>query len=445
MKRKKSLILSVFLWGSGQFFICKQRLKGLIIFALQILMITIELFSGYWLEYFMGHVNDFSIRLHGGFFVKGFWGIVTLGEKVGGKYGDHSTMLLINGVIAIFTLSLFVAIYIFNIRDAYITGKKIDETGEYVTSKEYFSKVKNRNFPYMILIPIGIAFLFVVIMPIIFSVLTAFLNYNRDHLPPGKLLDWVGISNFKKLFTVPIWSKTFIKVLLWTIIWTLVSTLSSYFMGMLQAIFLNHKSVKFKRFFRTILILPWAIPQMISLLVFRNLLNGQFGPLNSLLLNLGIISENIPFLSDPYMAKVTVLVVNLWLGFPMFMVMMLGVLSNLDQSLYEAAYIDGAGKFQAFKKITLPLVFRATIPNLIMSMAANFNSFGAIYFLTQGGPINEKMQFAGDTDILISWIYKLTLNQQMYDIAAVMSVLLFIIIGTVSYWNFRRTVSFKEL
>ncbi|MPM16603.1 hypothetical protein SDC9_62984 [bioreactor metagenome] len=445
MKRKKSLILSVFLWGSGQFFICKQRLKGLIIFALQILMITIELFSGYWLEYFMGHVNDFSIRLHGGFFVKGFWGIVTLGEKVGGKYGDHSTMLLINGVIAIFTLSLFVAIYIFNIRDAYITGKKIDETGEYVTSKEYFSKVKNRNFPYMILIPIGIAFLFVVIMPIIFSVLTAFLNYNRDHLPPGKLLDWVGISNFKKLFTVPIWSKTFIKVLLWTIIWTLVSTLSSYFMGMLQAIFLNHKSVKFKRFFRTILILPWAIPQMISLLVFRNLLNGQFGPLNSLLLNLGIISENIPFLSDPYMAKVTVLVVNLWLGFPMFMVMMLGVFSNLDQSLYEAAYIDGAGKFQAFKKITLPLVFRATIPNLIMSMAANFNSFGAIYFLTQGGPINEKMQFAGDTDILISWIYKLTLNQQMYDIAAVMSVLLFIIIGTVSYWNFRRTVSFKEL
>lgn len=445
MKRKKSLILSVFLWGSGQFFICKQRLKGLIIFALQILMITIELFSGYWLEYFMGHVNDFSIRLHSGFFVKGFWGIVTLGEKVGGKYGDHSTMLLINGVIAIFTLSLFVAIYIFNIRDAYITGKKIDETGEYVTSKEYFSKVKNRNFPYMILIPIGIAFLFVVIMPIIFSVLTAFLNYNRDHLPPGKLLDWVGISNFKKLFTVPIWSKTFIKVLLWTIIWTLVSTLSSYFMGMLQAIFLNHKSVKFKRFFRTILILPWAIPQMISLLVFRNLLNGQFGPLNSLLLNLGIISENIPFLSDPYMAKVTVLVVNLWLGFPMFMVMMLGVFSNLDQSLYEAAYIDGAGKFQAFKKITLPLVFRAIIPNLIMSMAANFNSFGAIYFLTQGGPINEKMQFSGDTDILISWIYKLTLNQQMYDIAAVMSVLLFIIIGTVSYLNFRRTVSFKEL
>lgn len=445
MKRKKSLILSIFFWGSGQFFICKQRLKGLIIFAMQLLMISMELLNGYWIEYFAGYVNDFSIRLHGGFFTKGLWGLITLGEKTGGKYGDHSTMLVINGMIAIFTLILFIGVYIYNLRDVYFTGKKIDETSEYVTSIEYFKKIKNKNFPYMVLIPIGIAFLFVVVMPIIFSILTAFLNYNRDHLPPGKLLSWVGLANFKKLFTVPIWSQTFFKVLIWTILWTLIGTLSAYFLGMFQAILVNHKSVKFKRVFRTILILPWAIPQMISLLVFRNMLNGQFGPLNTLLLKIGIISENIPFLSDPLIAKITVLVVNLWLSFPMFMVMMLGVFANLDKSLYEAAYIDGAGKFQAFKKITFPLVFKATIPNLIMSMAANFNSFGAIYFLTQGGPINEKMQFAGDTDILISWIYKLTLNHQMYDIAAVMSVLLFIIVGSVSYWNFKRTVSFKEL
>ena len=121
------------------------------------------------------------------------------------------------------------------------------------------------------------------------------------------------------------------------------------------------------------------------------------------------------------------------------------MLSNLDHSLYEAVAIDGASSIQQFGKITLPLVFKATMPNLVMSMAANFNGFGLIYFLTQGGPINTEMQFAGDTDILISWIYKLTLNQQMYDIAAVMSVLLFIFVGVVSLWNFRRTTSFKEL
>jgi arabinogalactan oligomer/maltooligosaccharide transport system permease protein len=282
-------------------------------------------------------------------------------------------------------------------------------------------------------------------MPIIFSILTAFLNYNRDHLPPGKLLDWVGFDNFRKLFTVPIWSHTFFKVLVWTIIWSCTATFSTYFLGMFQALILNHPSIRFKKLFRTILILPWAIPQMVSLLVFRNLLNGQFGPFNQFLLKIGVVSSNIPFLSDPIVAKVTVIIVNLWLGFPMFMVMMLGVFANLDQNVYEAASIDGASKYQIFRNITLPLVFIATMPNLIMNLAANFNGFGAIYFLTQGGPNNMELQFAGDTDILISWIYKLTLNQQMFDIAAVMSVLLFIIVGTVSYWNFRRTVSFKEL
>lgn len=445
MNKKKAFCLSIFIWGSGQFFICKQRIKGLLFFLIQLLLVSIEVFSGYWIEYVVGLVPDFTIRLHGGLFTKGIWGIITLGVKAGGKYGDHSTMLLINGVISVIILGLFLIAYYWNLNDAWVTGKTIDETGIYVSSKEYFRQLYSKKFAYIILAPIGIAFLFVVVMPILFSVLTSFLNYNRDHLPPGKLLDWVGFANFKKLFTVPIWSRTFFKILVWTVIWAVVGTLSTYFLGLFQALILNHPVVRLKKLFRTILILPWAIPQMVSLLVFRNLLNGQFGPVNQLLLRCGFIKENIPFLTDPITAKITVLVVNLWLGFPMFMVMMLGVLSNMNQDLYQAAAIDGANKFHIFKSITMPLIFMATAPNLIMSMASNFNAFGAIYFLTQGGPINAEMQFAGDTDILISWIYKLTLNQQMYDIAAVMSVLLFLIVGAVSYWNFKRTVSFKEL
>ncbi|WP_277406693.1 carbohydrate ABC transporter permease [Lacrimispora xylanisolvens] len=443
--KEKALISSIFIWGSGQFLICKQKIKGLVIFCLQLLFFGTELLSGYWIEYLQGLIPDFSIRLHGGFFTKGLWGLVTLGEKAGGKSGDHSTMLLINGVIAIIVLLIVLVVYIWNLKDAWQSAKQLERTGVYEASITYLKKSYSKNFPYFILVPIGIGFIFVVVMPIIFTFLTAFLNYNRDHLPPGQLLSWVGFGNFKKLFTVPIWSHTFVKVLGWTIIWTLASTFSTYFLGMFQALLLNHKAVKLKRLFRTILILPWAIPQMVTLLVFRNMLNGQFGPINQFLLDMGLISSNIPFLSDPVMAKITVVLVSLWLGFPMFMVMMLGVLSNLDQSLYEAASIDGANSAQQFGKITLPLVFRATTPNLIMSMAANFNGFGLIYFLTQGGPTNNSMQFAGDTDILISWIYKLTLNQQMYDIAAVMSVILFFIIGIVSFWNFRRTTSFKEL
>ncbi|WP_195430512.1 sugar ABC transporter permease [Clostridium sp. D46t1_190503_E9] len=445
MKRKKALLLSCLVWGSGQFFVCKQRIKGLLFFMMQAILIAIELLSGYWIEYLLGYIKNFQIRLHGGFFTKGIWGLITLGEKVGVKNGDHSTLLLINGIISVILIFIFAVIYFLNAKDAYETGKKIDETGIYISSKDYGKKIFEKKFPYIILSPIAVAFIFVVVMPIIFSILTAFLNYNRDHLPPGNLIDWVGFDNFIKLFRVPVWSNTFFHVLIWTIVWAFTATFSTYFLGMLQAIILNHKSIKFKKFFRTVLILPWAIPQIISLMVFRNLLNGQFGPINQFLLDIGLISERIPFLTDPIIAKITVIVVNLWLGFPMFMVMMLGVFANLDESLYEAAAIDGASKFQIFKHITLPLVMLATAPPLVMNLASNFNNFGSIYFLTQGGPANTSYQFAGDTDILISWIYKLTLDQQMYNMAAVMSVLIFIIIGGFSFWQFKNTTSFKEV
>lgn len=446
--QKKSALMSAVFWGSGQFFICKQRIKGLLLFLMQILMLAIELMTGYWLEWASGLIDNFSIRIHGGFFTKGIWGLVTLGEKSGVKNGDHSTTLLLSGLVTLIVLGIFLIIYIWNISDSYRTAKEIQTTNIYpvnLSFKQYWKQTYNKMFVYIILAPIAVLFVAVVVMPIVFSVLTAFTNYNKDHLPPANLIDWVGLENFRKLFTVPIWSKTFGKVLTWTVIWAVVATFSTYFLGMFQAIILNHKSVKGKKIFQTILILPWAIPQMISLLVFRNLLNTQFGPINQFLLDIGLISERIPFLTDPLIAKITVIVVNLWLGFPAFMVMMLGVLANLDQSMYEAAAIDGGNKMQIFKHITMPLVFQATAPLLVMNLAGNFNGFGAIYFLTQGGPVNTNLQFAGDTDILISWIYGLTLDQQMYNMAAVMSILIFIFVGAISYWNFRRTTSFKEM
>ena len=439
------MILSIFLWGGGQFFICKQRMKGLLLFMAQALLIGIEFISGYWFEYFSGLIPKFSIRLHGGFFTRGIWGFVTLGNKAGAKSGDHSTMLLVSGIITILIILLFLLIYLWNIKDAYQTGKRIDEDGVYVTSKEYLINTYQKSFPYIILTPMLLLVVFVIIMPILFSILTAFTNYNKNHLPPAALVDWVGFDNFIKLFRVPIWTNTFFSIFLWTLIWAVCTTFSTYFMGMFQAILLNSKYVKFKALYRGIMILPWAIPQMISLLVFKNLLNGQFGPLGQLLIDLGLTDHRIPFLTDPFLAKITVIMVNLWMGFPMFMIMIQGILSNIDKELNEAAAIDGAGSFQVFKKITFPLVLKATGPLLVMNFAGNFNGFGAIYFLTEGGPVNPNYQLAGDTDILISWIYKLTLDHQIYDMAAVMCIFLFLLIAGVSLWNFRRTNTFKEM
>lgn len=158
----------------------------------------------------------------------------------------------------------------------------------------------------------------------------------------------------------------------------------------------------------------------------------------------GLITENIPWLIDPIMAKLTMIGVNMWLGVPYFMMLMSGVMTSLDRSYYEAAEIDGATERQQFWSITFPLVLYATAPLLIMTFAHNFNNFGAVFFLTGGGPANPSYQFAGHTDLLISWIYQLTINFRMYNMATVVSFIIFIIIGSVSAWNFTRTKAFKE-
>lgn len=445
MKAKKSLLLSIFIWGSGQFFVCRQRIKGLLFFFVQALVIAVELGTGYWIEWAMGMVPHFEMRLYGGFFTRGMWGLITLGEKPGAKTGDHSMMLLIGGVIVMLLLLMLVGIYLWNLMDAYRSGTSVDETNSYMRSAVYFKQFYKEKFVYIVLTPVALLVIFVTLMPMIFSILTAFTNYSKGNLPPANLIDWVGFENFYKLLRVPIWSGTFLGVLGWTLIWTVSSTLSCYFFGMLQALILNSDRVKFKKVFRTIMILPWAMPGMICLLVFRNILNGQFGPLNQFLLDMGWISERIPFLTDPVLARITVILVNLWLGFGASMVMISGVLSNMDPGMYEAAKIDGAGAWKQFRFLTLPQLLRVTMPLLVMNFAGNFNNFGAVFFLTQGGPANPDYQFAGDTDILISWIYKLTLDNQMYSMAAVMSILIFAVVGSVAYWNFKRTTAFKEV
>lgn len=431
------------IWGSGQFFVCRQRVKGICLFAAQALLFGIELATGYWFNYFAGQI-PFDLRRYGGYFTKGIWGLCTLGT-VQGVHGDHSSLLLINGIIAALFLLLFAALFVFNIYDAYQMGKFQEEGESDGLAEEYGRSFARRLFPYLSLTPAIVLMLLLSLMPILFSVLTAFTNYNGDHLPPASLFRWVGLQNFINIVKVPVWSKTFFAVFLWTVIWTLAITFVSYFVALLQAQLLGSEYAKGSAVYRAIYILPWAIPGMVSLLVFRNLFNGQFGPVNQLLLNLHWIHSRIPFFTDPLLAKITIILVNVWLQFPPFMVMLIGVLANQDPTLYDAASIDGANHLQVFGRIKLPLLLHATSPLIIMNLAGNFNAFASIYFLTGGGPTNTSYQFAGSTDILISWIYKLTLNQQLYNMAAVMNLLIFAFIAAVSFWNFRRTTAFKEM
>lgn len=190
---------------------------------------------------------------------------------------------------------------------------------------------------------------------------------------------------------------------------------------------------------------------MLSLFIWANLLNGTFGPVNRTLQYFGIIQKAIPWMSDPNMAKLTLILVNIWIGFPYSMILITSTMTSISSSMYEAAQIDGANKWQQFKDITFPLVMYQLKPTLIMQFAGNINNFGAVFFLTGGGPAlnigNTNVSIstqAGSTDLLISWIYKLTMYSNEYNTALVLSILVFIVLVPFALYNFTRTKSFKD-
>ncbi|MGM0883571.1 MAG: carbohydrate ABC transporter permease [Bacillota bacterium] len=428
--RSTAAILSVLFMGLGQLY-NRQFIKGLILMAVEAAALV----------YFIPNIG------------KAIWGVVTLGEKTQGLEkigkvmvrveGDHSIFLLISGLITLFLLAIFITIYVMNIRDAYRTGKLRDQGVNPASFKQTWIYVTDQNFPHIMLTLPAIGVLFLTIMPIVFMVMLAFTNYaSPDHIPPAKLVDWVGFQTFANLLSLKTWSHTFIGVFTWTIIWAVIATVTTYFGGILVALLIESKGVRFKKLWRTIFIIPYAIPQLISLLVMRNLFNGQFGPINQYLGYFGL--EKLPWLTDPFWAKVTVIVVNMWIGIPVSMVLILGVLTAIPKDLYEAADVDGATGFQKFKIITIPFVLFSTAPILIMQFAGNINNFNVIFLLTNGDPVKGDYQFAGSTDLLVTWLYKLTLNNSQFNMASAIGIIIFLIVASFSIWNYRRSRSFKE-
>ncbi|MCM3273139.1 sugar ABC transporter permease [Paenibacillus elgii] len=377
---------------------------------------------------------------------KGILGLITLGDVptriIRGKIvqGDHSIFLLINGLITLVVILLFLGFYAMNVYDAKKNGELRDEGGHVLGFVESVKQAKFRHFPYLLLLPAAFFILFVTVIPLVFNVLIAFTNYSApSHIPDRALVDWVGFRTFYDLFAQDAWRSTFFGISVWNIIWAAASTSTVFLSGLLLAMMVNHPQVRFKKFWRTAFILPWAIPQFISILVFRVLLNGTFGPVNDLIVKLGF--SPVPWLSDPTMAKVSVILVNLWFSTPFLMALMSGILTTLPRDLYEAADVDGASGLQKFVKITLPLVLMATAPIFIMQFAFNFNNFNLIYLLTDGKPNNPDYYYAGSTDILISWIFKMTLNQSQFNMASAVSIIMFILIAAFSLWNYKRMKS----
>jgi arabinogalactan oligomer/maltooligosaccharide transport system permease protein len=381
------------------------------------------------------------------------WGLTTLGEQkqhleLVGKInkmvpGDHSIYLLVQGLIVVFAIILFVVAYFANIRDAYLIGKFRESGVKPNSFKGTLSYINEKRFPHIILALPLLFVVFFTVLPLVFSILIAFTNYSSPkHLPPGNLIDWIGFSAFKDLFALSAWAKTFYGVFSWTVIWAILSTVTTFFGGFAVALLVQQKGVRFKGLWRTIYMLPFAIPAFVSLLIMRNMFNSQFGPINQYLKAFGI--DGPPWLSDPTWARATILLANMWLGFPVSMLLIIGILTTISRDLYEAAEVDGASAIQKFGKITFPSVMFALAPIVIGMFAGNINNFNVIYLMTNGNPVNSEYQFAGSTDILITWVYNLSINNGKYNFAAVIGIIIFIILASFSIYNFRRTKMFKE-
>lgn len=316
-------------------------------------------------------------------------------------------------------------------REAYINSYPEKYDGRLSSIKKQISAMLDTKFaPTVMFLPTLFAVVMVII-PLLFTVFIAFTEFDGAHSYPN-LFNWVGFTNFADLFNgsgikanLP---RTVGALLSWTLIWAFFATFLNYIGGMVLALLINRKGTRLKKMWRTIFIITIAVPSFISLLSISKLLSDT-GPINQFLYeNYGF---TVPFLSNSNttIAKVTIIIVNLWIGIPYTMLLTSGILMNIPEDLYESARIDGAGPVVQFTKITLPYMLFVTGPYLITAFVGNINNFNVIYFLTGGIKLNSTDLYkAKDTDLLITWLYGLTTgNQNQYNVSSVLGMLIFVV------------------
>lgn len=273
-----------------------------------------------------------------------------------------------------------------------------------------------------------------------------FVNAEGEKLDPGYTIT-IGFDNYSKVLTDPRVTGPFLRVFIWTFQWAFLSVGTTFALGLFVAILLNDKNMRFRKLYRVLLILPYAVPAFISVLIWRGMFNPSVGVVNRIIEFVGL--GGIPWLQNIFWARFALVVINLWLGFPYMMLLGLGALQSIPGNLYEAAAIDGASRWQQFRHITLPLVLVALAPLLIASFAFNFNNFNVIYLFNEGRPAIAGAQTpAGGTDILISYTYRLSFEAGRgsdFGLASSVTVLVFMITAVLTWINFKYTGALEEV
>lgn len=369
--------------------------------------------------------------------------------------GDNSFKILLYSMLTIVIIVFSVILMMKAVSDAYGNqlGEAIAERAP--NMRDDTSQLLDHKFHLTILAFPSTTLVVFTIVPLMFMLLVAFTNYNRNTLPPANLFTWVGFDNFTAMLTgkalggmaqdASRWSYTFWHILGWTLIWAIIATFSCLFMGMFVALMINKKSIRLKRFWRTCLITVVAVPQFISLLLVSKMLRDE-GIINTLLRAVQIAP--VRWLNgSTLVAKLVIILVNLWVGIPFTMLSCTGILMNIPSDLYEAARIDGANPFKMFSKITFPYMMFVLGPSMITTFVGNINNFNIIFLLTggQSGATNMNLvSSAGDLDLLITWLYKLTVDNSQYDMASVIGIMVFIVVAFFSLIVYSRIGSVKN-
>ncbi|MBQ9911765.1 MAG: sugar ABC transporter permease, partial [Firmicutes bacterium] len=377
-------------------------------------------------------------------------------DPVTGQFttGSDCKLMVLFGFVTIALIIVYFFVWNLSINSSYKADMDRKVGKKPATFKEDMAELLDSRFHILMLTPTCIAAAIFTILPTVFMIALAFTSYNSYDMNVlgTNLFEWNGFRNFVAVFTgegslgFEVHNR-FLPVLGWTFIWAIFATLTCYFGGIILALLINKKGLNGKKIFRTLFILTIAVPQFISLLAVRNIL-GEYGPVNSMLMNAGWIQSPIGFLGlhptdSEKLAKVMVIIINMWVGIPYTMLMTSGILMNIPADLYEAARVDGASTVKMFFKITLPYVIFVTTPYLISSFIGNINSFNSIFLLTGGGPTYTGYQ-AGGTDLLVTWLFKVTIDQGMYNTGAVIGIFTFIITATITLVTYRRSKAYNE-
>lgn len=373
-------------------------------------------------------------------------------------FQDNSMTILLFSVAVIVISILFLVLYfisvdgVYKAEQSYVAAKEkhaaalevtVNEQKAEQASEQKFNnplpkfidelrRLLHDRFHFMTLSIPAVTITIFTVLPLVFMILLAFTNFNKHNGPPNTLFTWVGLETFQKLFTTKgsaSFGSAMWAILKWTFVWAFFATFTNYIGGLILAMIINRQSIRLKKLWRTVFVISIAVPQFVTLLLMRQLLQDK-GPLEETLTNWGIISESMRLLTRKRNARITVILVNLWIGVPYTMLVTSGILMNIPSDLYESARVDGAGPITQFFKITLPYMLFVTGPYLITAFIGNINNFNVIFFLTGGGPSSGNIGVNyGHTDILITWLYNLTVggSEQEYAIGSALGIFIFAI------------------